>query len=75
MTGVMTELREPTGFVSVEVLARSLSLPRRFIVSEADADHIPFLHVGRRRLFNVGAVRDALLHRSSLAEGADDTAT
>lgn len=46
-------------------LAILLRIPRWWLVAEADAGRIPFLEVGRGRLFNVEAVRDALAKRAS----------
>ena len=66
-------MRVPTtiGFVSLECLALTLGLPHAWLRDQADAGAIPFLRVGRRRLFNVAAVSEALTEHAavSTAEG------
>jgi hypothetical protein len=47
-------------FVSALRLAGELGLPLAWVKTEADAGRIPCLRAGRRRLFNVEAVRRAL---------------
>ena len=46
-------------------LAQQLRLPVAWLKGEADGGRIPCLRVGRRRLFNVGAVRAELAKRAS----------
>ena len=46
-------------------LADHLRLPRKWLIAEADANRIPFLKVGQKRLFNAEAVRDALAKRAA----------
>jgi len=46
-------------------LAAELQLPREWLATEADAGRIPCLRIGRRRLFNVDAVRRALAERAA----------
>ena len=50
---------------NIHGLARELNLPREWLVSEADAGHLPCLRIGHRRLFNVDAVRRALAERAA----------
>jgi len=50
---------------NVHGLARELNLPREWLIVEADAGRIPCLRVGRRRLFNIEAVRRALAARAA----------
>ena len=46
--------------VNVWGLAEALQLPRRWLIDEALAGHIPCLHIGKKLRFSVTAVRDAL---------------
>ncbi len=46
-------------------IARHFGLPLDWIVKKADAGQLPHLRVGRRRLFNAEAVRQALLRAAS----------
>ncbi|MBU6414599.1 MAG: DNA-binding protein [Planctomycetes bacterium] len=55
--------------VSLDDLALALSLSKRWLRREADANRLPSLRAGRRRLFNVEAVRQALAVRA--AKGAN----
>jgi len=48
-------------------LALELRLPIEWLSSEADAARIPCLRIGRRRLFNIDAVRHALADRAATA--------
>jgi len=57
-------------FVPLKVAAARLGVPAAWLSNEADADRIPFLRVGRRRMFNVEAVEGVLLERA--AQGAGD---
>ena len=50
--------------VSIHELATELRLPHDWLRREADAGRIPCLRVGRRRLFNISAVRKALAIRA-----------
>jgi len=47
-------------FIPLDALAETLKLPRRWLRTEADANRIPHLRIGNRRLFDVRQVRDAL---------------
>lgn len=49
-------------------LARRLRLPMDWLRTEADAGRLPCLKVGRRRLFNLGAVEAALAERAARGE-------
>lgn len=55
-------------------LARELRLPREWLMVEADAGRLPCLRVGRKRIFNLEAVRAALAERAatSFAGGRAD---
>lgn len=46
-------------------LARELRLPREWLITEADAGRLPCLRVGKKRLFNLNAVRVALAERAA----------
>ena len=60
----------PPELVTLAVLARRLSLSVAWLKAEAEAGRVPHLKAGRRRLFNVDAVRDCLLKRAA-GEGVD----
>ena len=64
----------PEIFVSVRNGATELGLPAAWLKSEAEADRIPCLRVGRRLFVNTDAVASALMQRtkSCAMEGADD---
>jgi len=53
-------------FVPGDVAAMRLGVPRAWFRREADAGRVPFLGVGRRRLFDVETVRLALLDRAKV---------
>ena len=55
-------------------LARRLRLPRDWLKDEADAGRLPCLRVGKRRLFNLDAVKAVLCHRALTAGLKGDTA-
>ncbi len=46
-------------------LSVSLQLPKEWLAAEADAGRIPYLRVGRQRLFNLPAVRRVLAERAA----------
>ncbi len=50
---------------NIHGLAGKLRLPRSWLITEADAGRIPCLRIGRRRLFNVDAVRTVLAKRAA----------
>lgn len=50
--------------VSLDELARLLRLSRRWLGREVAAGRLPFLQAGRRRVFNVTAVRQSLSERA-----------
>jgi hypothetical protein len=56
--------------VPLEELSRRLRLSRRWLSREATARRIPFLQAGRRRLFNIDAVRKVLANRAASQGGA-----
>jgi hypothetical protein len=49
-----------SNFVSLDVLALELCLPKRYLKELADTNAIPFLIVSRRKRFNPQAVQDVL---------------
>lgn len=51
--------------LSLRSLSRELNIAIGWLRAEADAGRIPCLRAGRRRLFNVEAVRLALLRRAA----------
>ena len=59
--------------VTVHGLALELRLPRAWLIAEADEGRLPSLLVGRRRLFNVEAVRQALAERAATAPFDDES--
>ncbi len=48
-------------------LAAALKLPRSWLIDEADAGRIPFLRVGKLRMFNPEAVERVLAERAASA--------
>ena len=55
--------------VNLAGLSRHLHLPLPWLRAEANAGRIPCLKVGRKRLFNVEAVEDALAERAAHGAG------
>lgn len=55
-------------YISMRQLSRELGLPLAWVKSEAEAGRIPFLPVGKRKMFDSGAVRLALRERATQAE-------
>jgi len=51
--------------LSLRSLSRELSIAIGWLKAEADAGRIPCLRAGRRRLFSLEAVRQALLRRAA----------
>ncbi len=51
-------------FLALGPTAHRLGVPRAWLQREADAGRIPCLRVGRRRMFNLEAVRETLEYRS-----------
>ena len=51
--------------VTLDVLARRLRLSKRWLNQEIAEGRLPFLQAGRKRLFNLGAVRTALAQRAA----------
>ena len=58
--------------VTLHELARYLRLKPSWLRGEADADRIPCLRAGSRRLFNLEAVEKALLERAAEPGGGRD---
>ena len=56
--------------VSLRGLSRELKIALGWLRDEADAGRIPCLRAGRKRLFNVEAVRQALLRRAAGEDSA-----
>jgi len=61
-----------SNLANIHRLASELRLPRHWLTIEADTGRIPCLRVGRRRLFNINAVRAALAERAALANAAEE---
>lgn len=55
-----SEGMETQQLFSIHGLSLALQLPRIWLANEADAGRIPCLRIGRRRLFNLEAVRRVL---------------
>ena len=55
--------------VALDELARRLPVSKRWLQREAQAGRIPSLVAGKRRLFNVDAVRSALAERAANTKG------
>lgn len=51
---------DATAYHSLDSLAVTLALPRRFLREQVDAGTIPCLRIGGRLRFDEGAVREAL---------------
>ena len=58
LMGMMTRL------VSVKALSERTGLPAQYIRREADAGRLPCIRVGRRRMFDLDAVRRELVARA-----------
>lgn len=56
---------EKHNLVSLLGLSRALRLPARWLRHEADGGGIPCLRVGRKRLFNLPAVKAVLAERAA----------
>lgn len=52
------------GLVSADVLAFRLGLPRAWVLAQRKAGKLPALCIGRRYLFDIEIVRDALAKRA-----------
>lgn len=59
--------------IPLEPLATRLCLPRAWLRAEVDAGRIPFLQVGRRRVFDEVAVRKVLAVRAAQLPAPADT--
>ncbi len=57
--------KPPVGLLA---LSRLLNLPADWLKQEADARRIPCLRIGRARLFDPDAVREALKRRAAVGE-------
>lgn len=55
--------------VTLDQLARHLPVSKRWLHRESLAGRIPSLIAGKRRLFNVDAVRAAIAKRAATDEG------
>lgn len=56
-------------FVSLDTAALRLGLPVRWFRREVTAGRIPYVQAGRRKLFDVEAVRSALLNQADTRDG------
>lgn len=52
-----------TRYQTLGELARQLRLPAAWLRREADAGRIPCLRAGKARMFDIDAVREALIER------------
>jgi hypothetical protein len=55
--------------LTFEQLIRTTNLPAAWVKREADAGRLPCIRIGRRRMFDLDAVRRALAERSARPEG------
>ena len=62
-------------YIPLDALAATLKLPRPWLRKEADAGRIPHLKIGRRRLFQVQQVQEALAERAANGEPQTEAAT
>lgn len=62
----------PCELLTLRELARRLQLSQSWLHEEADRGRIPFLQAGRRRLYNLQAVEQALLDRASAHEPGEE---
>jgi len=51
--------------VTLIELSDALGMPARWLRQQAEAGAIPYLRVGRRRFFNLSAVRQTLARRAA----------
>ncbi len=58
-----------TQYLRLDELARATRLPITWLRREADAGRLPCIRAGRQRMFDLGAVRQALADRQE-KEGA-----
>ena len=55
--------------LSLETLAARLGLPQTWLREQADAGQIPVIRIRKRRLFDLGSVRETLIERSRAEVG------
>ncbi|MHC4947206.1 MAG: hypothetical protein ACYTG1_02945 [Planctomycetota bacterium] len=60
-----------TSFINLQQLARRLGLPMAWLRAEAEAGRLPCLRAGRRLMFNITEVEDALARRDDREGGGD----
>lgn len=65
----MRSTDHPECFASLRRTAARLGVPIAWLKSEAQADSVPHLKIGRRLMFNCEAVERALLERADQAKG------
>ncbi len=65
-------MRAEAEFIPIRDAAEKLGVPMSFLRAEAIAGRVPVLRAGRRLLFNVAAVREALVARG-LQKFIDDS--
>lgn len=53
-------MEHPISPITIDVLARTLKLSVRWLKQETRANRIPSLRAGRKRLYSLPAVREAL---------------
>ena len=63
-----------TSYLPQDATALTLGVPRKWFRREVEAGRIPFLQIGKRRLFDVDAVSEALKQRETVlaTEGGAD---
>ncbi|WP_432798688.1 helix-turn-helix domain-containing protein [Poriferisphaera sp. WC338] len=53
-------------YIDVTALASLLGLPKKWLLREAKAGRLPYIHAGRRLLFNPDTVEKALRLRTPI---------
>jgi excisionase family DNA binding protein len=61
---------DTTSYLSLDALAVTLGLPRKYLREQASAGKIPSLKIGRRVFFDAGEVRKALAANAGNARKA-----
>jgi len=64
----LTRMQNADELMNVHGVARVLRLPVTWLMAEADKGALPCLRIGRRRLFNIRAVKAALAERAAQTE-------
>ena len=69
------QIDEEYNLVNLPGLSRALRLPVRWLKHEADKGGIPCLRIGRRRLFNLPAVKATLAKRAGQMQSHSERVT